>query len=210
MWLRGFSTKIMYQQFCVAVFRDINEWTEEYPPFKASPNKHHVCRNILPRKQAKHSSSDLWFTFSSSWNEESPLKCSVWGMLPEVYFGQRPLKCSLTSLFYFGCCRNLHFHAVWPDIWHGNKIRQSVYKFTERQHLGFSQGINCWWDSEKHQKSILFSFLELHGSRSLKFLSLNDKTGFSTVLPVFSVVMAYMTADTQRGLPWCKAAYGLF
>lgn len=112
--------------------------------------------------------------------------------------------------FYFGCCRNLHFYAVWPDIWHGNKIRQSVYKFTERQHLGFSQGINCWWDSEKHQKSILFSFLELHGSRSLKFLSLNDKTGFSTVLPVFSVVMAYMTADTQRGLPWCKAAYGLF
>lgn len=46
--------------------------------------------------------------------------------------------------FYFGCCGgenlNLYFCAVWPDIWHGNKIRQSVYKIYRTTTFGLFAG----------------------------------------------------------------------
>lgn len=189
MWLQCFSTKLMYQKFCLSVFRNRNEWMT----LKLKNNhlfKPHwagiTCVVIFypaNKPNIAHLSYDLLFPHLK-WRKSSEVSV-LYGRSRDVtrgLFWATALEMFTILTFYFCCCRgeniNLCFCTVWSDIWHGNKIRQSVYKFTEVQHLGFSQCINCWWDSAKHQKSILFSFLELHSRKSLNILFLKDKPGF--------------------------------
>lgn len=88
MWFQCFFTKLVHQQFCLSVLRNRNEWMTLWLKNNHLLNTHRACttcRNILPCKQAKHSSSDVWFTLSSSeipiWKHEV-FRMGTGGMLP--------------------------------------------------------------------------------------------------------------------------------
>lgn len=76
--------------------------------------------------------------------------------------------------FLFGCCgggninpRFCEQFVLTFDTW--IKLGRVCINI-QNDNSGFLWGVHYSWGSVKHQKSILFSFLKLHGSRSLNIL----------------------------------------
>lgn len=159
-----------------------------------------MCRNIVACKQAKHRSTDLWFTFSlSGMKKVQWSKCvSKWlqgGCCQRFIF-----KCSRSSLFIlvvtmekkYSCISaqfGLTFDTTTFGLFAEYKLLMRL-KNTSKVHSVFVFGIARQQELKKFilkgQKGIFLQFF------------LVSQWWWPTWL------------QTQRGLPWCKAAYGLF